>query len=590
MPNLITSNFGTIIANSFINTVDANSYYIFAGQNIPWQNDNNPPAPNTSLNETVFTIWDNMLFAKQLTSNNVLLMTNLNLWVSNTVYAFYDDQNSNLLDTNFIVTVDSNTSYDVFECLNNNGGIPSTYPPTKASTSENDLFYFTADGYQWKYLYSVDNTTYSNFATVDYIPYLPNSNTSGNAVPGAIDTIIVENGGSNFNAYANGFFQFIAVGSNSLIFTIDPTSSTNTGFFNGSAIKIVGGTGSGQQRMIDDYIVSGGFKNVIVDQPFSVTPDLTSQYEISPMVMIVGDGTGFQGRGIVNASSNTLASIEIANKGQNYSWANATVVSNTGFISLLQPNNAILRVIIGPSEGHGGNIPKELGINNVGISLTFANTESQTIPVNTTFRTFGLLSNPLFANVQLTFANTVGIFQADEIIKQTNTNATGYSTVVNMVSSIINITNATDNFVEGQIITGESSNASAIVTAITNNGVVKQFNTFDQRTRFNITLNGGGSFVNNEIVTQLDTFANGVVDESNSSFMAITNVRGVFDVTSGNTADSIIGSNSFTSANINAILSGDIIKNSGEILYIENMVPIQRTANTSELIKLVIGF
>ena len=592
MGDLTTINFNMTKANQFISSIGNTEYYIFAGHCTPWPNDLAPPTPASSQQTVVFDTWDTMIFGKQLYANNVYLMAARYDWTANTIYTAYDDQNVNLITSPFYVGVNANTSYDVFKCLNNNNGIPSTVTPSRAATSESDGFYFTSDGYHWKYLYSVPMTTFNVYATNNYIPYIPNANTSGNSIPGAIDSIIVSYSGSQYNSYYDGTFTAISVGGNPLLHSISTTAAANNSFYNGCAIKITSGTGAGQQKTITNYIVSGLTKNVVVDSPFGTLPDFTSTFEISPLVVLAGSGTGFQGRAIINSTSNTVSSIEIVNRGSGYYWATATIQANTGLINIVTntsiiANNAIIRPIISPSFGHGGNIPYELGMYNVGISVNFANTESNTIPIANQFRSVGIIQNPLFANVVFTIANTTGSFSNGEVITQANTGATALITITNNPSSIT-VTNATSNFVSGNnLIVGASSNATAKISSFMNNGESKAFSTFDMRTKLGITLNGVTPYILNEVVSQNTTQA--VVNDANSSFVNIVSTRGNFAAT-GLSNYTLVGANSGATANIVSITPPDVVINSGTVLYKDFIQPIQRSANTTETITMVIGF
>ena len=211
MTSLTTTPFKTLMATQFLESLQSaeDIYYMFAAKCTSWPNELIPPTPVESMNEIVFNTWDNMLFGKLIANSNVKLMASRYNWVSNTVYTMYDDQDSTLLNENFYVVVNANTSYDIFKCLYNNNNTASTVSPSRSATTEADPFYFTSDGYQWKYLYSVDATTFATFATPDFIPYVPNANTTGNAVMGSISTILIANNGTQYNSYSNGYFQEI---------------------------------------------------------------------------------------------------------------------------------------------------------------------------------------------------------------------------------------------------------------------------------------------------------------------------------------------------------------------------------------------
>lgn len=585
MVALTTKEFQIHIAEQFIESLTEpanNNYYMFVGKSLTWNNDSSPPEPENTTENLTYTVYDNMIFGKLVDPDDVKLMANRYDWQANTIFDFYDDR-VDLNGKKFFTVVDNGTSFNVFKCLSNNNGSPSTVAPDFNNTSPADEFYQTSDGYQWKFLYSIDSATFNRFATSDFIPYEPNVDVSANAVSGAIDCILVDNPGNQLNSYANGFFVSVSVAGNNYIHTIEASSSANTDFYKDSAVKIIAGRGAGQQRVITNYIVLGNQKNIVIDSPWITVPDNTSKYEITPNVKIEGDGTGAQARAIINPSSNTVSYIEITSRGQGYTWANATVQANTGFIANTIINTVALRPIIGPAEGHGGNIPYELGMSKVGISTAFANTELGTIPATNKFRTVGLIRDPLFANVELSITDVNGIFVDGEEVICLSSSASGKIKHYDEANSKLSITDYRGIINSTDIVKGLSSNSTAEVVSTSVSGKTKNFNTFDQRLRFDVTYSSGNSFPQNELVVQNSTSANGYVHESNNSFVALTNTKNEFE------SSSIMDSQG-TVANIITTYEPDVIKSSGKILYIENTQPIQRSNTSTETIKVVIGF
>ena len=72
---------------------------------------------------------------------------------------------SNLYDAKFIVI---NQNNDVYACLDNNEGAQSTVEPTFLHGSSNPQF--TSDGYQWLFLYGLNERVLRNYATQNYMP------------------------------------------------------------------------------------------------------------------------------------------------------------------------------------------------------------------------------------------------------------------------------------------------------------------------------------------------------------------------------------------------------------------------------------
>ncbi len=561
----------------------ANSiYYVFAGRHTPYAGGDETIPNLTNTNDTVnIDPYKLMVFGKKVSNNDVKVMIPRYDWVSNTVYTAYSG-NTDISVNNYYAVVNAVSSFHVFKVLGNNNGAPSTISPNFNDTGADDEFYSTSDGYVWKYMYTIDSSSFTKFATDEYVPVIPNANVSGNAVSGSIDVVLVDYAGSNYNTYLSNTFisSDLTIGGDPTIFTIANNAVASNSFYDNSYIYIKGGTGLGQIRKIVDYTVIGNQKKITVDSGFSITPDITSVYEITPSVLFEGDGTGAIARALVNTnSSNSISGIEIIERGAGYTYATTTILGNTGGVS----NAASVYVVLGPKGGHGKDPEFELGGKYLGISVTFANNESGTIPVSNDYRTIGLLKDPLFANVTLTIATPTGVFTDNEVVTQTDSNATGI--VKGSTTTTVAVSNVTGIFVTNKIITGGTSGATANAISYVINDQAKDFNTFDNRERYTYTA-GSGTFVEDEKVFQLDVAtANAYYHSNDANYYYLTDLRGVL-----NTGNTMIGVNSGASITLNSRLPSDIVQGSGEVLYIENVDPIERSVSQSESIKLILKF
>lgn len=285
--------------------------------------------------------------------------------------------------------------------------------------------------------------------------------------------------------------------------------STNTAFYNNNSFYIRSGTGAGQLRTITEYIAVGDTKRVILNAPLSVLPDTSSIFEIGPRVLITGDGVNAAAIALVNPSSNSISEIEILNSGSNYTYADVTIIANTGNISnssggSVNTTSAKARAIISPKGGHGSDVINELFATRVGIGTSFVNNETLTIPTANDFRKLSIIKDPLFANVELTLStSTAANFIAGEYVVQANTGATGQ--ISNRAGDVLRLTNIRGFFGTGNstvnVISGLTSAQTAIVSAID-----RSFSTFDQRQIYNtvITYLGPQSqgFQQDELVLQ----------------------------------------------------------------------------------------
>lgn len=595
MTKLISNNFKLFNAEQFIESFSEPSfdvYYFFIGHPVPFANNDIPPTLYDNIYNTYIDPYENMIYGKRITTSDIVTMSPRHDWVANTVYAKYTHDSNNLYSSNFYVVVDEGLNYSVFKCLDNNNGQPSTYEPVSSETSADDDFYITPDNYQWKFMYSVPSSTFSKFATSTHVPVLVNSNVVGNAVFGSIDNIEVTNPGSGYASYANGTFQEVRVGGSDIVFAIDPSnSSSNSNFYSNCAIKITSGTGSGQIKRITSYTVSGTTRRVTVDSSFEVSPTNSSTYEITPFVSIVGDGSNASARAIVNSTSNTIHRIEIVSRGTGYTYASVSITGNTGVINVsssntIVANNATAKVIISPKGGHGSNAASELGAHFVGVSVAFDSTLSGNKVVDENdFRTAGILKNPLFANVVLTISSGTGIFADEELVTQSNTGARGI--VVSANSTQVKLSNAYGFFATGNstvnILTGSVSGYVASVDSIS------QPTTYiDQTTKFAATRISSADFIEDEKLIQQN--ANAAFYSSNSTVIRSIDVKGVFNVSDISTTRYVDGANSGARASITAITPGDFVRNSGDVIYVENFTPITKQSGQTETLKLVLEF
>lgn len=586
--NLITHNLRRQAAQQFIDSVDAGNdvYYVFIGKSAPFQDENNPDQPYDTVQQVHLDAYSDMIAGKLVTSADAKLMIPRYDWTANTVYDIYAHDDATLLNKQFYVLVTQGTNHSVFKCLSNNNRNPSLVPPDVYSTSPEDMVYETTDGYQWKYMYSINDTVFRKFATSKFIPVTPNANVSANAVSGSLDHIQVTYGGSSYNSYGSGIIQVAAVNGNARVFQVEATKSANTDFFKNCAFKLTSGTGAGQQRLISEYVVSGSLRSIVVDTPFDILPDIYSTYEISPAVVISGDGSGFVGRGLVNAaSSNSIYKVEITSPGNNYTYATTTILANTGGVS----NSAVLKPIKSPQNGHGYDVAAELGARHLCISTTLnsddVDNDDRLLDTND-YRTIGLIKNPLFANVNITFTSETQAFVDGEIVTQADSGASGEVTVVG--SSTIRLTNVTGFFGAGNTsynkITSSGGAEAEVVT-------VSMPTTYIDQTYKLVIDNPAGQFQQDEKVVQ-GSNANGTLYFANSTIMRITNKQGTFNVSDDvvGLVETVTGDTSGSSVKITDVAVGDIVPGSGEVLYIENLKPIRRYAQQSETLKLILQF
>lgn len=202
MSAIVTNNFRIYSANQFIESFTEPSptnMYLFIGRPQPWSVDSAPETPfDNEMNMS--QIWDDMMSLKRIQSSNIRPAIVRRNWASNVVYDEYRHNYSienpaysgatNLYDSSFYVV---NDELKVYKCISNNRNSPSTVQPTGTSLQ----IFTTADGYRWKYMYSVSVSDAQAFATSAFIPVVTDPLVQAVAVAGAIHHVHVSYGGSS---------------------------------------------------------------------------------------------------------------------------------------------------------------------------------------------------------------------------------------------------------------------------------------------------------------------------------------------------------------------------------------------------------
>lgn len=657
-------------------------YYMFFGRHVPWTNGTVPPVTVSSQAVDIDT-YNHMIFAKRISPDDVCLSIPRIDWVSGIVYAQYDHRTDDLKSENFYVGVMEGETYNVFKCLYNNNGAVSEVAPSfaafslveTADTETYDGFYETSDGYQWKYMYSVGNEDFIKFASSRYVPLIANTEVADFAVGGSIDVIQVENPGSGYNNFFAGEFALgsdIGYLGNTTYYGVRSANgvspSAANDFYNGCIMKITAGRGAGQFRNVIDYVNNGSARYVILDDGFTILPDTTSTFELSPKVTVIGRATANAvGRAILG-QGNGISQVEILDRGAGYFTATAAVLQSN---VAAESNTAVLVPILPPKGGHGSNAMTELGAHWVTISTKITGDENGVIPAGQKFAQVGILKDPMFSNVEIStvkYSNTASagrdggfvegetiiafepVLQAGDIsvsagnshVISTNTDLLTMNThifphnrafvrsangsawfVSEIVSSntthlvlqencpftdanadlIISysntsaihlssgptwsyVTNATPFFANNDSIIGLSTFTTAVINGIQiNNNSVNNFEVINQLSSIAIS-DPLSTFVADEYLSDADEINTCYFHSyANGSHIYVTGVTG--DMAAGtilrnpSTSASIVVANKY---------NGELVPESGSVIYIENHEPVSRETSTAQTKKITVEF
>ncbi len=264
MPSAVANKFRIHNAQQFKEAFDEASntaMYFYIGGPSPFANDLVPPTPVLTTANTEYTPWEDMIAMKRVQASEVSHVIPRHNWTSNTVYTAFDDKTTTLTSDQFYVL---NDEYDVYKCLDNNGGVQSTYKPTGSSTSQ----FTTADGYLWKFMYHVTTGDALKFLTTNYMPVkkLDSDDSSAQwdvqqaAVDGAIHRIKVTAGGSGYGSTP------------SVVITGDGTGANATAVMSGGSVSsiTINNVGSGYTRAVVSF--SGGSPSVAAAATAIISP------------------------------------------------------------------------------------------------------------------------------------------------------------------------------------------------------------------------------------------------------------------------------------------------------------------------------
>jgi len=322
------------------------STYLFIGRPYVWDSTDTIPTPANSVKEEI-AAFNDMLAMKKVASGDVSHSIPRRNWTTGTTYEEYAHDYSasnlspvtssnNLYDTTFYVM---SSAYNVYKCIRtgrNSSYVrqPSTVEPTGTAIAP----ITTADGYIWKYMYSVSASETIKFVTNDFIPC---------KTLGALQKVHGDLAAIGAVGSTDGSTQF--------------ASEDGADTYEGAIYHV-------RADNIGSGYTSGTYTNVPVE----------------------GDGTSAVATVVI--SSGGVESITMTANGTNYTSGTMRVAA----IGAGNGNNdMVLTPIISPLLGHGADPVNELGANYVIVNsrLEFAEGGGD-FPTTNDFRRIGLLQDP----------------------------------------------------------------------------------------------------------------------------------------------------------------------------------------------------
>src|SRR5210317_1513865 len=236
MPAIITNKFRIHNAEKFLTAVtgSTNTFYLGIGRPQSYTtstrpdtrtenegSDTTPLTPVDSVQEE-FYAYDDLIAAKKVgvsTTTDISYVIPRRNWTSGTVYDYYrhdyvnritgttttqtaDSGASTLWDSTFYVL---NSENRVYKCLDNAGGVASTFEPTGDSNN----IITTGDDYKWKFMYELTAAQQVNFLSTDFMAVATDSGVAAANTDGEVNIVKIKSAGSG--ASVNSTFTNIDI-------------------------------------------------------------------------------------------------------------------------------------------------------------------------------------------------------------------------------------------------------------------------------------------------------------------------------------------------------------------------------------------
>ena len=541
MTAIVTTPFRVVNAENFKEDIAGSSVYVGIGKTDVWStatsdltDASTPFTPQDRLDD-LHEAYQNMIGMKKIASSDVSHIVPRNTWDTGTSYIAWDSDDSAIYDKDFYVIT---SEFKVYKCIVA-GASGSIVEPTHINTNPTA----ESDQYSWKYLYTLTVTDSEKFLTISYMPVPTQQMPTTSAVSGAVsNSANVTLSASNEYIKAGMLVSGSGVGTSPVPTVI---SITGTALVLSSAQTIANTTVLTLGRLGDTDInyanqtaqmnslassTAAGIERIEVTAP-------GSNYDAADVftVTISGDGTGAT---VVDANvtvaSGAITAIALNAKGTNYTVADITITHNNASGSTAG-SGATARAVISPPDGHGVDPIRELGAFYVAVNTQLSGSEGGDLTVGNDFRQISLIKKP--QNFGTTVTATASTLRARK-------------------SLVLASGGSVANFAVDQVIQGSSSAAKAYLVEIDTTNKVLYY--------YQNSKTGYVPFVSGDTIT-------GTLPSGGSS---------VLNTTSGTT---------WYGQATNGY-GPETRMNSGQLLFLENRAPINRSSSQIEDIKLIIEF
>lgn len=224
-------------ANAFISNLQSTGAYATIGKVHPWNQTDMVSVDGSSEAQRAADASDSIIAKKILPQLASLVIRRVD-WVSGKAFVAWDDKDPEILNKDFYCVTDDG---NVYKCVDNNNDAQSTVKPTGTGTTK----FTTADGYVWRYLYTINIDQASTFLTPSWMPVKEvNSSMVGfeaqyasqvAAVPGTVDRLEIIARGKAYSQdttitiHGDGTGATASIDLHSLTGAIESVTITNSG-------------------------------------------------------------------------------------------------------------------------------------------------------------------------------------------------------------------------------------------------------------------------------------------------------------------------------------------------------------------------
>lgn len=396
MSSIITHQLRKAIADAIYDDIFSrrNNYYYFFGRYL--DSETVPSTPTATL-EYETTTRNHIVAAKKVYVSDVAFIVPRFNWVSGSSYAKYNtliDGNVSSTGPKFYIYDDVN--YRVYKCIDNNASGASTVRPT--STEAYNVTY--ADGYVWRYMYSLPKSIRNKFLTGDYLPVFTALQKRYYSDGGLGDITIVKAGANYTQSTAT--ITVVGDGSGAVLTPVIVNGQlgdiivTNPGRDYTRAVLIIAdsGSGSGAEAVVE--LNTGDLDSDQALVELLTTSGTVDTAEViyggfgyvTATVKVIGDGTGATAQ--ADIFGGVITKIIITNKGEGYSYASLVITpQNTPAITYA----ATTRVNVSPFLGHGRNAVDELFADQLMFYSNITSDRLADFDVVTPYKQFGIIKN-----------------------------------------------------------------------------------------------------------------------------------------------------------------------------------------------------